>query len=342
LHRTLSSFRRLLVGASLVGIALATVGGWLLAGRALRPVDRITATAAAIATERATPSALAARLDVPASGDEVARLAATFNQMLDRIEQAFAAQRRFIADASHELRTPLTAIRGNIDVLLRQATLDEMPARADTLEALADVRREASRMARLLEDLLTLARADAPAADSSLAREPVPLDEVARDALQTARGLATGQHLTLDAPAPVVVLADPDRLQQLVLILLENAIRHTPPDGTIAVTVERTGNDARLTVRDTGEGIAPEHLPHIFERFYRADTARDRSRGGTGLGLAIAQAMTRVYGGDIGVVSTPGQGSAFTVTLPAAPVAARPAEPGPAPVGATTRKGERT
>lgn len=318
-YRTLDLLQELLVLGGGVGLALAAVGGWLLAGRALKPVDHVTATATAIAKSGGSPQALSTRLIVPETGDELARLAATFNQMLDQIEQAFTVQRRFIADASHELRTPLTAIRGNIDVLLRQAKIDEMPSRADTIEALDDVRRESTRMARLLGDLLTLARADAPAADADLRREPVALDVVARDAVTTARALSAGQRMTLDAPRPITVLADPDRLQQLLLVLLDNAIRYTPPDGEIAVSVRRDGDLARLAVSDTGAGIADEHLPYLFDRFYRADTARGRAGGGTGLGLAIARAIARGHGGEIAVSSVLGAGSVFTVTLPAAP-----------------------
>ncbi|MGH2532931.1 MAG: sensor histidine kinase [Thermomicrobiales bacterium] len=338
--RSLENLRKLLLVGSIPGVALAAAGGWFLAGRLLGPVNRITAAASGIATERATAQSLATRLDVPDTRDELARLAATFNQMLDQIEQAFSTQRRFIADASHELRTPLTAIRGNIDVLLRQAKIDEMPSRDDTIEALDDVRREAARMARLLGDLLTLARADSPVADGSR-REPVALDAVARDAVTTARALSTGQLLTLDAPERVTVLADPDRMQQLLLILLENAIRHTPSDGEIAVSVSRIDGQAHLTVSDSGEGIAQEHIPHLFDRFYRADTARGRARGGTGLGLAIARAIARGHGGEIDVSSIRGEGSAFTVTIPMVPTRT-PVSPRtlPAPTATVSRRDE--
>ncbi len=323
LERTVDLLQRLLLGAGVVGVILAAIGGWMLAGRSLQPVDRMTATADAIARDASTGRSLATRLDVPDSGDELARLAATFNRMLDRLEEAFSAQRRFIADASHELRTPLTAIRGNLDVLARQAAVAGGPA-TDFAEALDDLRRESARMSRLIEDLLTLARTEA-LPDDTARRQPVRLDVIALDVTRTATSLADGHHMTVTASQPVTVLGDRDRLTQLLLILLDNAIRHTPSGGGIHVGVDTVGQTARISVTDSGEGIAPEHLPHIFERFYRADKARDRATGGTGLGLAIAQAIARAHDGEITVRSELGKGSTFTVTLPLAPVHLRDA-----------------
>jgi two-component system, OmpR family, sensor kinase len=316
INQTLAHVRQLLLLGSLAGVALAALGGWFLAGRALRPVDRITATAAAIAS--GSTASLATRLQVPDTGDELARLAATFNQMLDRLEETFTQQRRFIADASHELRTPLTAIRGNIDVMLRQSDAAATGG-GDLAEALEDLRRETARMSRLIEDLLTLARTDAPP-DDAQRRRLVRLDVIVQDVARTATSLARGQRLDVVAPQPVAIIADRDRITELILILLDNAIRHTAAGGQIQIALVSGGGLATLSVRDTGEGIAPEHLPHVFERFYRADAARDRSTGGTGLGLAIARAIARSHGGDIAVASRLGVGTAFTVTLPLAPL----------------------
>ena len=319
LYGTLRSLRRTLLSASVVGLALAIVGGWLLAGQALRPVDRVTATAATIAAGDGSAASLATRLRVPDTGDEIARLSATFNAMLDRLHASFVAQQRFVADASHELRTPLTAIRGNVEVLARQVAAGRagVEASEDIEAALTDIGRESQRMGRLIDDLLLLARTDAPAVGTHRPR-PVRLDDLAREAVRSAAALATGQRLEVAAPHPMTVDGDPDRLLQLLLILLENALRHTPAGNRVAVEVEpAVGGRARLVVRDEGEGIAPEHLPHLFDRFYRADGARGRATGGTGLGLAIARAIVRTHGGEIAVVSAPGQGSAFTVTLPA-------------------------
>ncbi|HEU5431772.1 MAG TPA: ATP-binding protein [Thermomicrobiales bacterium] len=327
LDETLASLGQVLVTASLGGLALALAGGWALAGRALRPVDRVTAAAASIAAADGSPASLATRLPLPATGDELERLSATFNRMLDRLEASFLTQRRFVADASHELRTPLTAIRGNIDVLARQvAALPADPAlRSDVVDAVDDIRRESARMARLLDDLLLLARSDMATdqADPAALRQPlapVRLDETARDAIRAAAGLSRGQSLRLGPAAPVVVAADRDRLQQLALILIDNALRHTPPGRTVEVGVDAAGDEARLTVRDEGRGIAPQHLPRLFDRFYRIDDARGRTTGGAGLGLAIAKAIATAHGGAIAVASAPGRGSVFTVTLPAVEV----------------------
>src|SRR5215213_6758884 len=325
MHETLASLRQVLLVTSALGLGLALAGGWVLAGRALRPVDRVTAAAAAIATGDGTATSLSARLLVPPTDDELSRLSATFNAMLDRLQASFRAQERFVGDASHELRTPLTAIRGNVDVLLRQARLDGR--RLDPIDltaALDDIRRESDRMRRLLEDLLLLARSDADAGNepdttTPIRRELVQLDEIASEAVRSAAALASGQMLELEAPRGVEVHGDSDRIYQLVMILLDNAIRHTPAGGRIRVAVAATPDgQARIAVRDEGEGIAPEHLPHLFERFYRADGARGRSSGGTGLGLAIARAICRAHGGEISVTSAPGQGATFVVTLPGA------------------------
>ncbi|HKG25055.1 MAG TPA: HAMP domain-containing sensor histidine kinase [Thermomicrobiales bacterium] len=323
--RTLHLLERLLMLSAPIGLVVAAIGGWLLAGRALRPIDRITATAASIASGTSATPSLTARLDVPDTGDELARLASTFNRMLDRLEEAFDAQRRFVADASHELRTPLTAIRGNIDVLVRQASSGGIE-REDLSDAMDDLRRESARMSRLIEDLLTLARTDTLPATVDR-RTAVRLDAVAEDALRTASSLTMGQRLRLLRADPATVVADRDQITELLLILLDNAIRHTPTGGEIMVSVETAGTNARLIVRDTGEGIAPEHLPHVFERFYRAGLARDRASGGTGLGLAIAQSIVRLHGGEIAVSSSPGAGTAFSVSLPLQKVLAGVAPP---------------
>ena len=329
-YRALDSLRNTLLTTSLAGLAFAIVGGWVLADRALRPVDRVTATAARIASGDGSAASLSTRLAVPGSGDEMERLSSTFNAMLDRLEASFRAQQRFVADASHELRTPLTAIRGNVEVLARQiAAVNAGRPDPDLDAAVADMKRESARMGRLLDDLLLLARSDAPGDGTTVIAQPprpVRLDRVAQDAVRTAQPLVAGQRLEVVAPEPVTVAGDPDRLLQLVLILLENAVRHTPAGHRIRVEVAPPERGAvRLVVRDEGEGIAPEHLPHLFDRFYRADGARGRATGGTGLGLAIARAIVRAHGGEIAVASTPGRGSTFTVTLPAAGPLANPA-----------------
>ena len=297
--------------AGVAGVVLAVLAGWLVAGRALSPVKKITVAAESVSLQPDSVDSLAIRIDVPKSGDELSHLASTFNTMLSRIEDAFSVQRRFVADASHELRTPLTAIRGNVDVLLRQAKSDRTIDNDILIESLDDVRRESSRMGRLIDDLLTLARDDTRGAFEITHQTLVSLDNVARDAFDTLEPLATDRFLVLDAPDRVDILGDADRLTQVMLILGENALSHTPAGGTVTISVDRaTGVDgepdcARISVRDTGAGIAAEHLPHIFERFYRASGARERGTGGTGLGLSIALGIVRAHGGWIDVKPPP-------------------------------------
>lgn len=313
-ERTLAVLTRLLLLALPIGLVLSAFGGWFLAGRALDPVDRITTTAASIATSRYGSRSLATRLDVPNTNDEIARLARTFNHMLDRLEETFRAQRRFVADASHELRTPLTAIRGNIDVMLLQVQRGE-GSPEDLADAMEDIRRESARMSRLIADLLSLARTDAPP-DQSQRLTPIPLNAFVTDALRTATGLTAGQQVRAEPLPDATIIADRDQMTELLLILLDNAIRHTPTGGEIVVSADLSPTTVRIAVLDTGEGISEEDLPHVFDRFYRSSRSRDRATGGTGLGLAIAQSIAHLHGGEIVATSTPGSGSTFTVTLP--------------------------
>jgi len=334
LHKTIDLLTQILLLAGGVGMVAAAGIGWLVAGQALGPIGRIIRTADQIALNQNDVS-LSKRLPVPASSDELALLAMTFNNMLERLEAAFAAQQRFVADASHELRTPLTAMRGNVDVLLRQLRAGREIPPADLQESLEDVHRESDRMGRLIKDLLTLARTDASGLSTRATMAPVSLETVAQEAFRTGQALARGQELTLDIRTSPVVIGDADRLVQVVIILLENAIRHTPEGGRVALTLDElpaTGDDpaaATLTVEDSGEGITAEHLPHLFERFYRVEGARSRSRGGTGLGLSIALSIVREHEGWIDVESGPGMGSVFSIAIPLPP-ADPPANDGPA------------
>jgi len=303
------------------GVALAVWGGWLIAGRALAPVGKITRTADMIANSEGAVS-LSRRLDIPDTGDELSRLSSTFNTMLDRIEAAFVSQRRFVSDASHELRTPLTSVRGNVDVLLRQLRSGRPIEREDIIDELGVVQRESGRMGRLIEDMLVLARTDSADQGELLKLEAVSLEVLAGEAFRTANQLATGQTLTLAANEPVTLLGDGDRLVQVMIILLDNAIRYTPAGGTIDLRVDLASDEeeqrecARIQVRDSGSGIAARHVPHLFERFYRAEDARSRASGGTGLGLSIALAIVRGHQGWIDVDTKEGEGTTFTVWLP--------------------------
>lgn len=320
-NRVVARLNQVLLTTALGGVVVATLGGWMLAGRALAPVNRIMNSADDIAKGKGAVS-LSRRIDVPPTGDEMAQLAETFNDMLDRIEEAFAAQRRFVSDASHELRTPLTSIKGNVDVLRRQIASGRQTEPADIADALADVSRESDRMGRLVGDLLSLARTDAEGVGPPVNFEAISLDVVAREAIRTAEVLVEGQELVLEAGEPVMVRGDGDRLVQVMLILIDNALRHTPAGGKVIVSISTDIDPqdaipcARIDVDDTGRGIGPEHLPHLFERFYRADGARSRHDGGTGLGLAIALSIVRAHHGWIDVESGPGQGTHFTVWLP--------------------------
>ena len=319
--RIMALINQVLQIVSAIGIVLAAWGGWLLAGRALSPVERLTRTADAIGSSDGRVS-LSRRLEVPQTGDELSRLATTFNTMLDRIEAAFMVQRRFVSDASHELRTPLTSIRGNVDVLQRQLRSGRRVAPQDIAEALGDVQRESARMGRLIDDLLVLARSDAAGLGELVKLEPVSLDVIANEAYRTASALLEGQRLSLQTRDEVMVHGDGDRLVQVMLILIDNAVRHTPAGGSVELRVGRAMDEredvpcALIEVEDSGQGISIDHVPHLFQRFYRIESARSRPSGGTGLGLAIAITIVRGHHGWIDVETAPGQGTTFSVWLP--------------------------
>jgi len=319
---------RLFFGAiGIFSLLVATLGGWWLAKAALRPIDRLTREARAIGESRDFGRRVA-DLDPQSARvprDEVGRLATTFNEMLgqlqaayDELEQALASQRRFVADASHELRTPLATVRMNLELLQRAG---ESLARADRDEAVADTLAEIERLSRLVASLLTLARVDSGLRVER--RETVRLDRVVHDVYRQARLLALPreQRLVLDELQETEVLGDPDYLKELLLILVDNALSYTPDGGEIRMAAERVDGEARVSVADDGVGIDPADLPHLFERFYRADQARGRQslapRGGTGLGLSIARWIADEHGGRIEVQSQIGRGSVFTVCLPA-------------------------
>lgn len=298
--------RMALVMAALLPLALlgAGLGGLVLAGRALAPVDEITKSAAVISERE-----LSQRLPVTSS-DELGRLARTFNALIERLEQAFERQRRFTADASHELRTPLSIIRAvTSQKLMHRRTPEEYE------EALSQIDQAAGYMARLAAHLLVLARADA--GQVKLEQERVDLTELLEHVANQV-GEASGRQIPVRGAGPVHVSGDPMRLTELFLNLLENAVKYTPPEGSVVVKVSRHGKEAVVAVEDTGIGIPAEHLPHIFERFYRVDQARAREAGGTGLGLAIARWIVEAHRGSIRAESEPGQGTTMTVTFPVA------------------------
>ncbi|MCC6705514.1 MAG: HAMP domain-containing protein [Thermomicrobiales bacterium] len=312
IETSIDQMRRVLGLGALLALLTSIIGGWFLAGRALKPVEQMRRDVAAIALDDPRRISLDDRVRDPGTSDEISRLAGTFNDLLDRLEAAFETERRFIADASHELRTPLTAIRGNVDVLIRQAAA--IGSSPDQAEALADIQREAARMGRLVEGLLTLARTSTGDAVPPLA--PIDLEEPVSQAVRTARALAPDREIVLNADAATIVAASPDQIEQVVLILLDNAVRHSHAPTPITVELSNTAAAARLSVTDQGEGIAPEHLPRLFDRFYRVDTARSRQAGGAGLGLSIARVLLERNGASIEVESTIGLGTRFTITFP--------------------------
>lgn len=296
----------LLVVGLLVLLACA-LGSYWLAARAFAPIQRLAATA-----RRIKAGDLHQRVPVPLARDEVQYLALTLNEMLDSLDQAFSRQRRFVADASHELRTPVAVIRSKTDVARLWAKTPQ-----DYVTVLEGVNTEAERLGHLISDLLALARGDE--GRTQFEREPVRLDLMAGAVTASMELLAAECGITLEvkAPGPVTILGDEARLIQVVMNLVENAVRYTNRGGHVTVTVEVWQGQARLSVRDTGIGIAPEHLPHIFERFYRTDPARRRT-GGSGLGLSIVEWVVRAHGGTVSVESQLGQGSCFTVIFPLA------------------------
>ena len=301
----LQAFRLTLILLGAGGLLLALAGSWLVAGRALRPIARLTQTAQTIALSHD----LSRRVDAPAHQDELGRLAITFNEMLRSIETAYQAEKRFVADASHELRAPLTAIQGNLDLLDRHPNMPEV----ERAESLAEVTREANRLSRLVADLLALAHADAGIV---LNRCPLDLDAVVLEAYRTARPLAHGQQFILDPFEPAAVEGHEDRLKQLLLILLDNALKYTPAGGQVALGLRRHDRVVEIIVRDSGVGIPAQDLPHVFERFYRADPARSRDPGGTGLGLSIARWIVEQHEGTITLESEPGRGTTVIVRMP--------------------------
>jgi len=299
----------LLAGGTLVTVGIAGGVGLLLAWLALRPIDRITQAAGRIARTQD----LGRRLPAPPTEDEVGRLVSTFNAMLDRLDRLFQAQQGLGADVSHELRTPLTTIRGNVDLLRRGAADDpvEHGAALDAIEG------EVDRMNRLVADLLLLAQADAGV---KLEKQTVELDtlilHVYRQAqLMSATHTPSGERVAvrLGHEDQAIVEGDPDRLKQLLLNLIDNALKYTPPGGCITLSLYYDQDWVRVSVEDTGVGIPPDVLPHIFDRFYRAQR---EGRKGVGLGLSIARWIAEAHGGHLSVESRVGKGSTFTLWLP--------------------------
>ncbi|HVZ40422.1 MAG TPA: ATP-binding protein [Candidatus Kapabacteria bacterium] len=306
LQEALANFRRFLMIIVPSAVLLASIGGWLTARRALRPVSVLRETAAAITT-----SNLHERVPIGTSNDELSDLATTFNEMIARIEETFNAQRRFVADASHDLRTPLMVIQTKLDRLLRLSDLTE-PVRDD----LRHCQSEVEHLARIASDLLVLARAESH--QLQLAHDRNRLDELLMECVEKMSSIAHDRQigLRLDIDDPVLVVCDRPMLQRVLMNILDNAIAYSPDNGTIAVHLAEQEGVARLTVTDDGPGIPAEDLPHIFDRFYRSD--RTRTTRGSGLGLAIAKTIIEAHGGTVAITSELGSGTSVIVTLPLA------------------------
>jgi signal transduction histidine kinase len=292
--------------AAVIAVVLAGLGSYVVLGRVLAPLGTITRTVDQI--NRADD--LSRR--IPYRGladDEVGSLVEAINQTLERLEEIFTSQRRFLADVSHELRTPLTVIKGSVDLMRRMKTVDE--------ESLGTMDQEAGRLTRLVGGLLLLAQAES--GRLALQAQPLELDQLLFEVFHEINVIAGGRvQLRMNEVDQVQLPGDRDRLKQVFLNLLGNAIQYTPPGGSVFVSLARIGEQARVIVRDTGPGIPADDLPHIFERFYRAEKSRTRGKsGGFGLGLSIANWIVESHGGRIQVESKEGKGTTFAVWLPA-------------------------
>jgi len=299
---TMSQVKWSLLASVLTALTLAGVSGAVLVRRALSPVERITKTARGIEGS----SDLGRRVGYSGPMDEIGRLAITFDHMIGHLDEVFHSQKDFVADASHELRSPLTVIRGNLDLLDRNLSQE------DRQESLRAIKSETERMTKIVNDLLFLAEVESGQMERG---EEVSLQEILLEEFRRAQQVAKSHKVVLGRPEDLSVPGDALRLKRLLGNLVDNAIRYTPEGGTIALSLFRDGDWARLEVADTGLGIAPEHLPHIFERFYRVDKARSRAKGGMGLGLAIVKGIAEQHGGKVTVTSEPAKGSTFTVWL---------------------------
>jgi len=300
---TLTQLRTNLLQTILLAFVIFTLGVWFLSRQVLAPLKRVTSAASRVSSQD-----LSQRVPVPRSRDEVWELSTTLNRMLERLQETFDTQRRFTADASHELRTPVTAIAGHVNYLLRRTK----PS-AEQIESLNIIRDEAGRMGKLVNDLLELARADA---GFKVEKEPMNLVEVVEAVGRELAPVSGSATLEVSSPQPLLeVMGDAARLKQVVLNLVQNALN--AGSTVVSVSLTQEGNSARLEVLDNGPGIPEAAIPNLFERFYRVDGARSTRGNGSGLGLAIVKWIVEQHGGEVTVESKVGEGTVFTVLLPA-------------------------
>lgn len=301
------SLQRLLFYTVAICFVLALIAGHFISRRILTPIRAIMRTAGSIEVER-----LGQRLTIPRARDELSELARTFNRMLERLQEGFVQQQRFVSDASHELRTPLTVILGYSDMLSRWGREDK-----DILaEGITAIRSEAENMQQLIEKLLFLARADQKR--QAVHKEAVLLTEILADTMEKMQMVTSSHEVVLDRNDEAVVSADPVLLRQLFRVFLENSRKYTPAGGHIRASsiLAEDGKSVTVTLSDDGIGIAPEHQAHIFERFYRVDSSRTKETGGSGLGLSIARWIAEQHGIRIAVKSAEGQGTAISLVMP--------------------------
>jgi heavy metal sensor kinase len=309
IDRELAELLSVLLLSGPLALACALGGGYMLARKALSPVTRMVTTA-----DQITAARLDRRIDVPQSDDELGRLARTLNGMIARLERSFEEIRRFTADAAHELRTPIAVLRNEAEVALR------MPREPEQYQAiLEDQLEELERLSRLADRLLFLCRGDAGLLP--IANEPVELREIVADVAEHMRLVAEEKGVTLHTrgTTPCPIQGDEDQLRRLLFNLLDNAIKFTSARGSVTIETACTEEKMGIAVSDTGIGIPPEHIPHVFQRFYRVDPARGPDMGGTGLGLAIARSIAEAHGGSLTIESTVGIGTRVILTLPAKP-----------------------
>lgn len=305
----LASLRRMFYLSLPLNLLLAGIAGLLFVRKSLTPITRMASQA-----EQLGANNLHERLPVIHPEDELGRLARVFNDLLGRLERSFSSMREFTADASHEFRTPLAIIRGEADVALSQ----ERSIR-EYRETLAIIQDEARRLTRLVDDMLALARADSGQRVHQI--KEFYLDDLVEECARSFQSLAerNRQTLTLDAGQDVSIRGDEELLRRMISNLLDNALKYTPPGGSISVALRRGESSVRLTIADTGIGVPSEDAARIFERFYRVDKARSRAVGGSGLGLSIVKWIAELHGGAVELESRVGHGSAFTVSLPSHP-----------------------
>ena len=291
-----------------IAVCVAVAGGFILVRRALKPVDDLSRNAAAI-----TQHNLSERLPVVRTGDALERLSLSLNLMISRLEDAINSSKQFVADASHELRTPLAVLRGELENLAQDLQL-----KAQTRETLGSALEEVDRLAEIVEGLLALSRLDTGELKSAWVH--FDLAELVSTTAGQMSLLAEDKHITVvcDCAARVMIEGDQARLKQVVVNLLDNAIKYTPNGGRVKLEITQEGGDAVLDVADDGIGIPPEALPHVFKRFFRVDGSRSREQGGAGLGLSIVKSICDAHGAQVEVSSTPGQGSRFRIRQPLA------------------------